>query len=172
MGKMKSFGFNRSVTPLRDKMFRFAQSILLSRDEAEDVTHDLLERLWCRQERLAECRNLDAFVMTAVRNACCDRLRSREAAARHGEEWRRTVAPVGESAAEGWELREMVRRAIARLPERQREAVHLKDIEGYETHEVAELLAADDAQVRVLLSRARRRLREIIEEMMEYETKR
>ena len=33
----------RYVVPLRDRMFRYAQSLLLCADEAEDVTHDLLE---------------------------------------------------------------------------------------------------------------------------------
>lgn len=169
---MEGVDFNGSVLPLRDKMFRFAQSLLLSRDEAEDVTHDLLERLWRRQERLAECRSVDAFVMTAVRNACYDRLRMREAAGRRAAELQRTAPRYEEEDSERWELRELVRRAIARLPERQREAIHLKDIEGYETPEVAEMLETDEAQVRVLLSRGRHRLKEIIEAMMHYGTKR
>ena len=45
---MKEFEFTRYVVPLRDRMFRYAQSLLLCADEAEDVTHDLLERLWTR----------------------------------------------------------------------------------------------------------------------------
>ena len=43
---MKELEFTRYVVPLRDRMFRYAQSLLLCADEAEDVTHDLLERLW------------------------------------------------------------------------------------------------------------------------------
>ena len=43
---MEEFEFTRYVVPLRDRMFRYAQSLLLCADEAEDVTHDLLERLW------------------------------------------------------------------------------------------------------------------------------
>ena len=45
---MKEFEFTRYVVPLRDRMFRYAQSLLLCADEAEEVTHDLLERLWTR----------------------------------------------------------------------------------------------------------------------------
>ena len=43
---MEEFEFTRYVVPLRDRMFRYAQSLLLCADEAEDVTHDLLERFW------------------------------------------------------------------------------------------------------------------------------
>ena len=45
---MKEFGFIGYVVPLRNRMFRYAQSLLLCADEAEEVTHDLLERLWTR----------------------------------------------------------------------------------------------------------------------------
>lgn len=63
---MKEIEFDRYVVPLRDRMFRYAQSLLLCADEAEDVTHDLLERLWQDRSRLDGCRNIASFVMTAV----------------------------------------------------------------------------------------------------------
>ena len=42
---MKEFEFIGYVVPLRNRMFRYAQSLLLCADEAEEVTHDLLERV-------------------------------------------------------------------------------------------------------------------------------
>lgn len=41
---MKELDFDRDIVPLRDRMFRYAQSLLLCAAEAEDVVHDLLER--------------------------------------------------------------------------------------------------------------------------------
>ena len=73
---MEEFEFTRYVVPLRDRMFRYAQSLLLCADEAEDVTHDLLERLWRERDRLDGCRDVASFVMVAVRNCCYDRFRS------------------------------------------------------------------------------------------------
>lgn len=49
---MKEFEFIGYVVPLRNRMFRYAQSLLLCADEAEDVTHDLLEWLWTRGGRI------------------------------------------------------------------------------------------------------------------------
>ena len=72
---MEEFEFTRYVVPLRDRMFRYAQSLLLCADEAEDVTHDLLERLWRECDRLDGCRDVASFVMVAVRNCCYDRSR-------------------------------------------------------------------------------------------------
>lgn len=164
---MEEIEFNTYVLPLRDRMFRYAQSLLLSAAEAEDAVADLFERLWVERSRLAGCRNIDSFVLTALRNRCYDLLRSRRARSRRDDAFGEGIerATMGESGV--WEIREQVRRAIASLPERQREAVHLKDIEGYPTREVAELLGCDEAQVRVLLSRARSALREILQKMMD-----
>ena len=47
---------------------------------------------------------------------------------------------------------------------------NLKDIEGFPTREVAGILGCDEAQVRVLLSRARCGLREILKKMIEVKT--
>ncbi len=41
---MEEIEFNTYVLPLRDRMFRYAQSLLLSAAEAEDAVADLLER--------------------------------------------------------------------------------------------------------------------------------
>ena len=147
---MKEFEFTRYVVPLRDRMFRYAQSLLLCADEAG-------------------CRDIASFVMAAVRNRCYDCLRLRRADGRRNN----AVAGWAERAttgdAEGWEARDLVRRAMAELPGRQREVLYLKDIEGYPTREIAGMVACDEAQVRVILSRARNALRGILKKMMDDE---
>lgn len=166
---MKEIEFTARVLPLRDRMFRYAQSLLLSPAEAEDAVHDLLERLWRDRERLSPSRSVDSFVMTAVRNRCYDLLRKRRADERRND----AVVLLGDRSspgeAERWEVHELVRRAMAALPERQREVLHLKDIEGYPTGEIAALLGCDEAQVRVILSRARHTMREVLKKMLDDE---
>ena len=127
---MKESEFTSLVLPLRDRMFRYAQSLLLSPAEAEDAVHDLLERLWRERGRLEGCRRVDSFVMTAVRNRCLDLLRRQRAAGRRDD------------------------------------AV---DIEGYSTREIAGMVGCDEAQVRVILSRARNGLREVLKKMTDDE---
>ena len=94
---MKEFEFTRYVVPLRDRMFRYAQSLLLCADEAEDVTHDLLERLWTERGRRDGCRDIASFVMAAVRNRCYDCLRLRRADGRRNN----AVAGWAERATTG-----------------------------------------------------------------------
>lgn len=162
---MKETEFTHRILPLRDRMFRYAQSLLLSADEAEDAVHDLLERLWRDREELPVCRNAASFVMTALRNRCYDRLRQRKACRQRADSLAGRTERLTTSAADGWEARDLVRRAMAALPERQREAIALKDLEGYPTREIAELLSTDEAQVRVILSRARQGLREALKRL-------
>lgn len=100
--------------------------------------------------------------MTSVRNACLDRLRRKHPA----EPLSATLPDTGDS--DSWSDRELVRRALNSLPLRQREVLHLKEIEGYPTHEIASMLSTNENQVRTILSRGRSRLREQLEKMMNY----
>ena len=144
---MEESEFNIRVLCLRDKMFRFARSILNRRDEAEDVTHDTIEKLWRRREFLDGCRDVEAFAMTSLRNGCYDRLRRVRPLA--GDTFPFLAAEAEDERAEA---REIVAKAMARLSPKLREVLHLKDIEGYATHEIARMLGVEENQVRTILS--------------------
>ncbi len=161
----------RQIIALRDPMFRFARTLLLRRDEAEDAVADVVARLWNAPERLAACRDLRSFAMTAVRNRCCDLLRQRQAGIRRADALATVAEPEAADSVERWEARELVRRAMAMLPHRQREVLHLKEIEGFATKEIAAMFSTDESQIRVLLSRARCRMRAEVEKLMHHETK-
>ena len=157
---MKS-SIDTALMALRDRMYRYARSILGSASEAEDATHDTLERLLTRRDELGIYRNLNAFALTALRNRCIDRLRTTHTTERPSEALMGTTDEV-----ERWSNRELVRTAMAQLPLRQREVLHLKEIEGYATHEIAELLSIEENQVRPILSRGRKALREEVEKLI------
>ena len=145
-----------------DFMFRLACSILGRSDEAEDMMQDVAERILRREGSLDEVGNIDAFITRSVRNACIDRLRRRK------ETTPKIPEVPDEKNPDRWSDRQLVHRAMARLPERQRLAIHLKDIEGYSGKEIADILETDEANVRTILSRGRRALREIIEKEIGY----
>jgi RNA polymerase sigma-70 factor (ECF subfamily) len=61
------------------------------------------------------------------------------------------------------ELNESMQRItvyIAALPEKQRQVIHLRDVEGYSYNEICEILELDMNQVKVNLFRARNSVRE------------
>lgn len=145
-----------------DFMFRLACSILGRSDEAQDMMQDVAERILRRQESLEDVRNIDSFLAKAVRNACIDRIRRRK------ETTPKIPDMPDEKNPDRWNDRQMVHKALSKLPERQRLAVHLKDIEGYSNKELADILETDETNVRTILSRGRKALREIIEKEIGY----
>lgn len=145
-----------------DFMFRLACSILGRSDEAQDMMQDVAEGILRRQESLEDVRNIDSFLAKAVRNACIDRIRRRK------ETTPKIPDIPDEKNPDRWNDRQMVHKALSKLPERQRLAVHLKDIEGYSNKELADILETDETNVRTILSRGRKALREIIEKEIGY----
>jgi RNA polymerase sigma-70 factor, ECF subfamily len=69
-----------------------------------------------------------------------------------------------EDSLTGRETLELVRSAIATLPPVQRQVIVLRDIEGWEADEVCELLDLSEANQRVLLHRARSKVRQALED--------
>lgn len=81
--------------------------------------------------------------------------------------WNETGAPSSwptpENAALSAELRTLLSRVIARLPARQRAVLVLRDVQGYSSQEVCDLLDLSAENQRVLLHRARAKARAILE---------
>ena len=81
----------------------------------------------------------------------------------------RSFAADGESTLLTAELRERIQTAIDALPEAQREVLTLRDVEGFDAHEACEVLGVSEVHQRVLLHRARAKLRAAIEAYVERE---
>lgn len=62
--------------------------------------------------------------------------------------------------AEIHEHMQRINEMIAALPEKQRQVIHLRDVEGYSYNEICEILELDMNQVKVNLFRARNAVRE------------
>ena len=67
------------VMPFKDKVFRLAKRLLVSREEAEDATQEILLKLWNNKQKISDYKNVEAFSMTMTKNFCLDRLKSKQA---------------------------------------------------------------------------------------------
>jgi RNA polymerase sigma-70 factor, ECF subfamily len=163
--------FDNKIVHLRDKMYRFAGAIVADDCLAEDIVHDVMERMWLNRHNLDNHTNIEAFVMVSIRNACYDAMRHRRIMRNH-DMLRDSIQDsiVEETAI--WDMRKMLHKTISLLDERERIIIHLKDVEGYETSEIAEILSIQENNVRAILSRARREVRVNIEKIMNYGLKR
>ncbi len=84
--------------------------------------------------------------------------------------WKEPPGPWSEEnperLAQGVETRAVIERAIAELPEAQRAVITLRDIEEMETEEICNLLGVTVSNQRVLLHRARSKVRQALEKYM------
>lgn len=165
--------FNNKVYPLRDKIFRFAKRMLEQTEEAEDMVQEVFIRLWKNREKLDEYRSLEALAMITTKNLCLDKIKVRKFPVESWNDQRQFIETIpSETPPDHSDLIFGIKAAMNSLPEQVRLIVHLRDIEGYEFDQIAEILGMKENAVRVSLSRARKRIREIMTNSKIYEYQR
>ena len=155
--------FQNQVFPVKNKLFRFAFRLLGSSEEARDVVQDVFIKIWVGRDQLAEIQNMEAWCMRMTKNLSLDRLRQQQRRPTDSIEKGFHVQHSALSPLENAEMSENMKRIgdlMAALPEKQRQVMHLRDIEGYSYSEIVEILEIDMSQVKVNLFRARNSVRE------------
>jgi RNA polymerase sigma factor, sigma-70 family len=155
--------FETQVLPTKNKLFRFAFRLLGSSEEAKDVVQEVMIKVWNGREQMAEIQNMEAWCMRITKNLSLDRLRMKQRRATGPLEDGMEIRQEGLTPHERTEVHENMNRInqfISALPEKQRQVIHLRDIEGYSYNEICDILELDMNQVKVNLFRARNAVRE------------
>ena len=158
---MKQADFLKVVLPFKDKVFRLAKRLLVSTEEAEDATQELLFKLWKSKEKIASYKNVEAFAMTMTKNYCYDRLKSKQAnnlTLVHSN-YKENETSL-DKKLEYQDSVNQVHVLIEKLPEHQKIIIQLRDIEQYDFEEICIMVDMNPTAVRVALSRARKKIRE------------
>jgi len=156
--------FEKMVIPFKDKLYRFSLRIVGNAFDAEDVIQEVMVKLWKKREVLETVENKEAWCMTITRNMSIDWLRGKKKPSLDIADRQdiKDTSIDAQSQMELNDLQKMVRNCIAELPEKQKEVIHLRDIEGYSYKEIAEITHTSVDQVKVLIYRGRQRLKDII----------
>ncbi len=146
----------------------FAMRMLGDMAEAEDVAQEAMLRLW----RVApEWRQGEAKVTTwlfrVVANLCTDRLRKARGVALDAVPEPEDDAPGAEARLLAASRARALDEALLTLPERQRQAVVLRHIEGLANPEIAEVLEISVEAVESLTARGKRALAAVLAERRE-----
>lgn len=158
---MTQADFVKLVMPFKDKVYRLAKRLLVSSEEAEDATQEILIKLWNNKAKISEYRNTEAFSMTMTKNFCLDRLKSKQAQnlkivhSNYQDHNTSLQKEVENRDSVNW-----VSRIIEELPEQQKIILQLRDIEEYDYDEIAKVVDMNPTAIRVALSRARKTIRE------------
>lgn len=158
--------FRRDILPLKDRLYRLALRITLSKQDAEDVVQDTMIKLWNRRDSWNEIQSIEAFAMTICRNIALDHLKLHDSKNASLDALMIERPDRGQSPLENLQHNdsiECVRAIMNSLPEKQRTCMQLRDFEGKSYKEIAEILAISEEQVKINIFRARKTVKEIFE---------
>lgn len=161
--------FLKIVIPLKDKVFRLSKRLLISREEAEDATQEVIAKLWYKKDELKKYNSIEALTITMTKNYCLDRLKSKQASNLQLVHSNYTSREAGlDKTTEDRDHLRWIEKIINELPETQKMVVQLREIEELEFEEIAKIMETSPENIRVILSRARKRIQEEIEKINNY----
>lgn len=155
--------FKKRFMPFYAKLYRIAVALVGNQNDAEDLLQDAYAKLWQKRNELTGVHNYEAFCVTLMKNVCLDFLRS--PSVRHqGSDvseayWLQSDVSPGKRVEEQEQVRN-VREWIRQLPEKQRQVLRLQSFGDCSMDEIAEITGCSTSNVRVLLFRARKTIRE------------
>ena len=146
--------FGELVRRHRDRLWAVALRTLGDREEAADAVQDAMISAFRSADRFRGDAAVTTWLHRIVVNACLDRIRRRQA---------RPSVPLADTdpapaVAVDSDTALDVRAALARLPEEQRIALILVDVQGYPVSEVAAILRVPEGTVKSRCARGRARL--------------
>jgi RNA polymerase sigma factor (sigma-70 family) len=154
--------FEHFIEKNKNRMYRFAFSILKNQEDAKDVVQEVVLKLWKKKTKLDRTNNIESFCMSTIKNCSLDVLRKKNHENRFITNLNKVKAE--NQNFENIDLISKLKNELKNLTAQQRMAVELKDFQGYEYEEISEILQCSINAVRANVSRGRKRLYEIFRE--------
>lgn len=165
---MEQEQFKIEVVPLRRKLEGCARRLLDSPEDVEDVVQEAFLKMWYIREELDRYNSVEALAVQITKHLCLNRLRTFRL---HAEEpLTEAVVQTGsdDNPYATLERQDEVNRVMTvmeQLPGLQQTMLRMKHVDGLEIKEIAELTGSTPENVRVNLSRARKRVKELFLKM-------
>lgn len=158
MADMTEEEFKNIVLPHSRLMFSCAKGILCDNDDVHDCLQESYAGLWNNRGRLLEIGNVRGYCLAVVRNSAMQMIRLRKISIPVEE------AHINEGiqnySVETRDELKLALRLVAELDERKRRVLELNAMSGLSASEIAEATGLSNENVRVLLSRARKEMRD------------
>ena len=159
--------FDSQVMPVTDKMYRYACSILKNKESAHDVVQECLIKIWKNRMKLPEINNIESWVMRITRNQCYDWVKVNRFSLETDVDINRDdIANREPSGTDETVLMtdrlQWLEIAIGKLPQKQKEIYHLREVEELTYQDIAEILSLSLSEVKVSLHRARQKIKSTI----------
>lgn len=152
--------FKKVFLPYHQKLYRVAYRIVQNTANAEDIVQDTYIKLWNKRDEMNGIDNPEAFAVIILRNTCLDYLRKTKNDYHTSYE---ADIPESVSLPAQIELQDdakYVKHLINKLPDQQRQVIMLKHWDGYSDEEIEGMTGLSPGNVRTILSRARKTIKE------------
>lgn len=153
--------FKHQILPFKDKLYRFSMRILNNVAEAEDVVQEVFIKIWKDRGNLEQINNLEAWCMRLTKNLSIDKKRGKhsrlQAFPENFDIVQNSASP--QKLVELQDAVDSVTQILNGLPEKQKMAIQLRDIEGMSYKEIAEIMQIEVNQVKVNIHRGRMQIR-------------
>lgn len=164
-----STAFEPIIRRYETRVMTVAARLLGTRDDARDVAQEVFLRAFKYLHRLDRDKPVEPWLIRITVNVCRDAARARQ---RRRDtlvdlDTPETIDPSADQYAgvARQQERAILHRALDSLPEKERLAILLRDVEGLSTAEVASILKSSETTVRSQVSRGRLRLKATIDRM-------
>lgn len=163
---MEQEQFKIEVVPLRGKLSGCARRLLDDPQDVEDVVQEVFLKMWYIREELDRYESVEALAVQITKHLCLNRLR----AFRYRQEKLSDSAVITADdnpyvALEQKDSVSQVMHIMELLPGLQQTILRMKHVDGFEVKEIAELTGSSPETVRVNLSRARKKVKELFLKM-------
>lgn len=152
--------YNISIDEYSDNIFRFALKHLRNEMSAKDIVQETFTKVWIKHEEVS-FEKVKSYLFTTAYHAIVDWVRKEK---RNGDFETVDKTLCSESIA-SCDLQEILEEALSKIPEIQKTVVLLRDYEGYNYAEIAEITKLSESQVKVYIFRARKSLQEYIKDL-------
>lgn len=161
---MEQEQFKHSILPLRTKLLSYATHMLNDSDEASDIVQEVFLKLWFMRDDLKRYDSVAALAMQINKHLCLNRIRVMQ------REWDSDRIVQVNAYTPHMELEQKdnldhVIRIIDTLPGLQQSVLRMKHIDGLEIEEIASITGSTPEAIRMNLSRARKRVKELFLKM-------
>ena len=141
--------------PLQQMLYREAYRMLCEQFEAEDAVQNLYLRLWERREQLDTLIAPDAYCLKMLRNICIDRWR----VIRQRDEGTLDDEMLVVDAPPDNDTKDFIEHFLAVLPTEHRRVMQMH-MQGMPYDEIAALVGLSEGNIRVIISRISKKVRE------------
>ena len=152
--------FKKVFIPYHQKLYRIAYRIVQDAASAEDIVQDTFIKLWNKRDEMQRIDNTEAFAIIILRNTCLDHLRKTKNDRYTDYD---TDMPETTSLSKQIEVQdeaEKIKYLINKLPDQQRQVMMMKHWDEYSDEEIEQVTGLSAGNIRVILSRARKTIRE------------